>query len=708
VIGATFCSGIGAPEVAAPWVDWRLASEVEPFPRAVLQARHGYRTPDAHNQGEPLLWGDMTEVTPELLRSRGVPLPEIVVAGTPCQAFSVAGLRRGTEDPRGNLTLFFVGLVHDLAAARPDGRLAVLWENVPGVLSDKGNAFGAFLGGLVGADDALSPPDGGSWPDAGMVSGPRARVAWRVLDAQYFGVAQRRRRVFAVVDLGGAVDPAAVLFERQGVSGHPPPRGGAGEGTAHELAPSLTGSGRGVGRTGETRGQDPVVAVPSLAASLDASFGRLQGCSGQDANHGHSHLVAAFGGNNTSGPVDVATACNAHPSRHDFEPETFIAHSLRGEGFDASVQCITGDLTHTLTSEGFDASETGTGRGTPLVPVAIQDTRAMDKAQNGRGWNEDGSAYTLDGTGAQGVATPVAFHRTQDPIWSDDGSTHALGCGSKGGTGTVAVVCAHETGPGWWNVGDVSGTLRAEGENRPSRPSNVIAGTAETMYGVSHADAPKTDPAETLRALRQAVGEEAYSEWCLGVLAALRAPEVLRSDLHGSGVRRASDDGDSVGDDALPRPQDRAGWTVREVWEAGCVGCPPSGWQPGEQLARELGAHLPLLPHPRASASRFLQGMWQASEGLGPVREALSAVQEVWRPAAVQGQPAHSGWAVRRLVPEECEALQGFPRGFTDIPWRGKAHAPDGPRYKALGNSMAVPCIRWIMDRMRLSMEASR
>jgi DNA (cytosine-5)-methyltransferase 1 len=251
VIGWTLCSGIGAPEMAAPWVDWRLASEIEKFPRAVLQERLGYKTPDDHNQGDPLLWGDMTEVTPDLARSRGVPLPEIMIAGTPCQAFSIAGLRGGVDDARGNLTLKFVETCHAIVNARPDGKLAVLWENVPGVLSDKANAFGCFLGGLVGADDALSAPDGGSWPSVGMVSGPRARCAWRVLDAQYFGLAQRRRRVFVVVDFGGVIDPAAVLFERKSLRGDTPPSRKAGQGSARgfecgpsggsftELAPTL-------------------------------------------------------------------------------------------------------------------------------------------------------------------------------------------------------------------------------------------------------------------------------------------------------------------------------------------------------------------------------------------------------------------------------------------------------------------------------------
>tara|TARA_R110000782_G_scaffold218427_1_gene305816 strand:- start:31207 stop:32316 length:1110 start_codon:yes stop_codon:yes gene_type:complete len=303
------CSGIGAPEVAAPWMDWRLASEIENFPRAVLQERFGYKLPDDHNQGDPLLWADMTEVTPELARSRGVPLPDVLVAGTPCQAFSVAGLRKGTEDLRGNLTLKFVETCHAIVDARPDAKLAVLWENVPGVLSDKGNAFGCFLGGLVGADDALLSPDGGSWPGVGMVSGPRSRVAWRVLDAQYFGVAQRRRRVFVVVDFGGAVDPAAVLFERQGLRGN--------------TAPS------------RSTGKSPAGTVTTRTC---------RSVGAQDA--AEEHLIQTFDRQSQDeyGTAPVASTCSAR----DYKSATdLVTHSLRGEG--------------------FDAIEDGTGRGTPIV-----------------------------------------------------------------------------------------------------------------------------------------------------------------------------------------------------------------------------------------------------------------------------------------------------------------------------------------------------
>jgi DNA (cytosine-5)-methyltransferase 1 len=338
MIGITMCSGIGAPELAAPWVDWRLASEIEPFPRAVLNERFGYKLPEDQNQGEAILWGDMTEITPDLLRSRGIPQPDLVVAGTPCQAFSVAGLRNGTADARGNLTLKFVEILHDLVAVRPSGKLAVVWENVPGILSDKGNAFGCFLGGLVGAVDALQPPTDGSWPSEGMVQGPRARAAWAVLDAQWFGVAQRRRRVFVVIDFGGCIDPAAILLEPDSLRGDSPPRREAGQSAAPTLAARTKGGG-GLGADFDCDGG----LIQEVVSTLDANYGRLQGASGQDASHGHSQLV----------------------------PQ--VSHALRGEG--------------------FDASEDGTGRGTPIVTVAF-DCKGTEVQ-----YTEDGSHPTLRSMG---------------------------------------------------------------------------------------------------------------------------------------------------------------------------------------------------------------------------------------------------------------------------------------------------------------------
>jgi len=198
------CSGIEAASVAWGPLGWTAAwfSEIEPFPCAVL--KHHY--PDVPNLG------DMTKL-PDLIRSGQVEVPDLLCGGTPCQAFSVAGLRQSLNDERGNLSLTFC----EIADAIDEQRKSIIfWENVPGVLSTKDNAFGCFLGALAGEDDALVPP-GGRWANAGFIDGPKRAVAWRILDAQYFGVAQRRRRVFVVASARADFDPAAVLFEFDGV-----------------------------------------------------------------------------------------------------------------------------------------------------------------------------------------------------------------------------------------------------------------------------------------------------------------------------------------------------------------------------------------------------------------------------------------------------------------------------------------------------------
>jgi DNA (cytosine-5)-methyltransferase 1 len=156
---------------------------------------------------------------PDRIRSGEVEAPDVFCGGTPCQAFSVAGLRKSLDDARGNLSLTFCEIADAIDQVRliqQSHPSIVFWENVPGVLNTKDNAFGCFLGALAGEDDALIPP-GGRWSNAGFIDGPQRAVAWRVLDAQYFGVAQRRRRVFVVASARDDFDPAAVLFEFEGL-----------------------------------------------------------------------------------------------------------------------------------------------------------------------------------------------------------------------------------------------------------------------------------------------------------------------------------------------------------------------------------------------------------------------------------------------------------------------------------------------------------
>ncbi|HCN6295707.1 TPA: Dam family site-specific DNA-(adenine-N6)-methyltransferase [Escherichia coli] len=225
------CSGIEAASIAWEPLGMRPAwfAEIEPFPSAVL----AHRWPHIANLG------DMTKLAKKVLAGE-IESPDVLVGGTPCQAFSIAGLRGGLDDERGALTLKYVELANAIDDKRSESFLkptVIVWENVPGVLSSADNAFGCFLAGLAGEDAPFEPgdrPESGKsnafwrwdgktgchapkWPQCGCIYGPQRKVAWRILDAQYFGVAQRRRRVFVVASARTDFDPATVLFEFEGV-----------------------------------------------------------------------------------------------------------------------------------------------------------------------------------------------------------------------------------------------------------------------------------------------------------------------------------------------------------------------------------------------------------------------------------------------------------------------------------------------------------
>ena len=204
MIYGSVCSGVGAPELAWHGLGWRASfmSEIDKFPRAALQ----------HHWPDVALHGDFTTI-----QDGDYEPIDLLVGGTPCQSFSVAGLRGGMDDDRGNLALEYLRLAQRL---RPKW---LVWENVPGVLSsNEGRDFGSILGGMAEL--------GYGW-------------AYRILDAQYFGVPQRRRRVFIVGHLGDWRRAAAVLFERHSLSGDPAPRREAGEGIASTLEGSSQSGG---------------------------------------------------------------------------------------------------------------------------------------------------------------------------------------------------------------------------------------------------------------------------------------------------------------------------------------------------------------------------------------------------------------------------------------------------------------------------------
>ena len=207
------CSGVESATLAWEALGWQPAwfAETAPFPSAVLH-HHWPHVPNL---------GDMTRLAGLITRG-DVAAPDILVGGTPCQAFSIAGLRGSLGDARGNLTLELVRILNaiDLVRLRAGVQPCTLvWENVPGVLNTHDNAFGCFLAGLAGEELPLEPA-GRKWTDASCVFGPQRRIAWRVLDAQHFGLPQRRRRVFLVASARD-LDPAEILFERHREAGDP-------------------------------------------------------------------------------------------------------------------------------------------------------------------------------------------------------------------------------------------------------------------------------------------------------------------------------------------------------------------------------------------------------------------------------------------------------------------------------------------------------
>lgn len=373
------CSGIEAASIAWHSLGWRAAflSEIDAFPRAVLK----------HHYPETPLHGDFTTI-----RAGEYEPIDLLVGGTPCQSFSVAGLRGGLDDDRGNLALEYLKLVDRL---RPRW---VVWENVPGVLSsNRGRDFGAILGGLVELGYGF---------------------AYRVLDAQFFGVPQRRRRVFVVGYLGDWRAAAAVLFERQSLQGHSPPSREAGKGSSYDIAPSIGASGRGFSRAGETRRQDPVIAHALRADGFDASedgTGRrtpivpvtfdLRGreCGAMlEGPHDTANLRAASGGSSRSyvafaqnqreevRELNAAGAVSAI-RRGDAKNETLIAFSCKDHGADAN------EIAPTLRAMSHSESHANAD-GQVAVAFAIQERAVSENLENGpqgKGYAPE-VAYTLE------------------------------------------------------------------------------------------------------------------------------------------------------------------------------------------------------------------------------------------------------------------------------------------------------------------------
>ena len=541
------CSGIEAATVAWHGLGWEPVgfSEIEAFPSAVL----------AHHYPEVPNLGDMTK-----FKEWKIGTVDLLVGGTPCQAFSVAGLRGGLADARGNLSLTFCEMADHFD---PEW---VLWENVPGVLSSSDNAFGCFLAGLSGASEPLVSERG--WDNAGLVVGPKRTVAWRVLDAQFFGLAQRRRRVFvlAVRGSGNWAGAAALFPVGEGMFWNSPPRREARQNVAGTIA----------ARFGSSRNNHEE-CLPVVAGSLDTQ------CGGGKLTHqpvSNGHIIGTI----------TARMFNALGARDVEEGALLpVAHSLRGEG--------------------FDASEGGTGRGTPLAPIAFSSKDhgadvSEDLSPTLRAMPHHGSH--ANGGGQMAVAQPIPYdlHQVTAPVNKQNRSPgdpcHTLAKENAHNAGIVQPVAFAQNQRDEVRTMPVAGALAAEPgakqQTYVAQPVTYAVRTANTSangHGVSVEASHTLDQAQG-QAIVQPVAFDTYNQ-----------------DLN-SHVTHALRDGNSEGTPAL-----------------------------------------------------------------------LHSMQ------------------VRRLTPVECERLQGFPDGYTNIPWRKSPESPDGPRYKALGNSMAVPCMRWLGERIQ-------
>ena len=353
------CSGMEAASVAWHHLGWQPVgfSEIEPFPSAIL--KHHY--PTIPN------YGDLTQYKQWPIERGSI---DLLVSGTPCQAFSVAGLRKGLDDPRGNLALVFLGLADKL---KPRW---IVWENVPGVLSSNGGRdFGSFLGALGQL--------GYGW-------------AYRVLDAQHFGVAQRRRRCFVVACLGDWQSPAKVLFESDCLRRDIKKGRKKGQSPATSVENSV-GAGLPIWRAGDQANAEHMI---DHAGTINCNKGSLGGFIAKQVTY------------------DMKQHHNPQPS-DNVQLTTKNCASVRGD--------------------------------TPLVqpnnvaqPIPIQDGRDIEKHQNGMGIAKEGDpAYTIDTTGSQAIAfrkSKRACSTTDNETWVEADASNTLNNFDLGDTRTTHAV----------------------------------------------------------------------------------------------------------------------------------------------------------------------------------------------------------------------------------------------------------------------------
>tara|TARA_R110002096_G_scaffold147833_1_gene308197 strand:- start:30 stop:1451 length:1422 start_codon:yes stop_codon:yes gene_type:complete len=339
-----------------------------------------------YNNPEVEMFCDLTEVEATDLPWDADDL--VICGGTPCQAFSIAGKRGSLSDDRGNLALTFNNLcnaIDDLRLNAGKEPAIILWENVCGAINTDDNAFGCILAGMAGSDSPLVPVGEQRWTNAGMVVGPRRNVAFRVLDSQYFGVAQRRRRIFAVA-IGGArkwAAPEALIPFVKSLPRNPKKGESSREGSSGNAGSSFTGTSFGKYEEG--------------VGTLRSQGGDLGG--GSETLAVTPEVASTLSRRDHKGPGGVFNG----------EPQGIVAIA----GADVYNGEITGETAATVTSATGIANASG-----PKVLASIQDATERKKCQNGSGIQVgDGATFSLTGADQHGV---VSWNGDVTPKASED------------------------------------------------------------------------------------------------------------------------------------------------------------------------------------------------------------------------------------------------------------------------------------------------
>ena len=714
------CSGIGSATVAWAPLGWTpvFFAETDKFASAVL----------AHHWPEIPNLGDFTKI-----EASDVGPIDLLVGGTPCQSFSVAGKRLGLDDPRGNLALEFCRLARRL---RPR---FLVWENVPGVHSSWSG--GPQCDDIEGDEDS----DFGAFLDALEECGYSA--CWRVLDVQYVRVEshpraapQRRERVILVGYLGDWRPPAAILLEPEGMQGDPPPRRQARQAIAGSLG---AGSARSGGRVGRREAAANHV-IPVRAKALSAARGRSTSL----ADDQETYVPVAFGGNDTRGAIEVATACRAKggTGHGDFESETVVIQ----------LPAVVGTLpaaggTERKHGQGWGQQEWESGFAIPFDTTQI--THPENRSQPGPG----SPCHPL---AAKGHPPAVAFScKDHGADASDDVSPtlRAMGFAQShdNGGGQVAVAVAD---PISTKEGE---TYTHEGENNFRLRNVVPDGMAvrrltplecERLQGL-----PSTSKTAILRICRS------FDHHENNALAARLNLRSLQSVSHADGrefacLARPADG--SLSTNLLDLAQ-HAVLNVRIdcergvaqihsreklLWSASIVArasSPPLA-VPAADFARVAALTtttlVPTTDYGEAASQLNGTASFAHWSGSGFAllcgREIDGLVGDAARftmawancmkstTSAVGPNSKNSDWisaissccviaAISGYIPDAIREAPSFDvsvevvSNHTSIIYRGKP-AADGPRYKAIGNAMGVNVMRWVGERIDLFEQVTR